>query len=450
MGHLHRVDGPPRFALKAATAVGLSLLFVVVYSGTNWLTSLRTDVGTWRYDWERWIPFLPWMALPYMSIDLFFVGAPFLMRERRDLAVFARRVTLAILVAGLIFLAMPLKLAVERPKLEGAWGAAFGWFFAMDQPYNLCPSLHIALRTLLADVYARSTRGLINAAAQIWFSLVGFSTLFMYQHHVIDVIGGFILAITCFYLVPSLRRREPVAPNRRVGGYYLASACAASALAMLDIPAAGLLFWPAASCLIIALAYFGIGPGVYRKHEGKLLWSTRLVLAPVLLGQRLSLLYYKRQCRPWDVAAPGVWIGRVLTEAEAQDAVAAGVTAVLDLTAEFSETHAFRSCDYLNAPILDLTAPTDDQLDRCLAFLRKRASQGVVYIHCKIGYSRSAVIAAAWLADQGLAETAEECLAQLRAVRPTIVVRPEAETAIRRFIERQRQARKPLHVGRDD
>ncbi len=52
MGHLHRVDGPPRFALKAATAIGLSLLFVLVYSGTNWFTSLRTDVGTWRYDWE--------------------------------------------------------------------------------------------------------------------------------------------------------------------------------------------------------------------------------------------------------------------------------------------------------------------------------------------------------------------------------------------------------------
>ncbi len=134
---------------------------------------------------------------------------------------------LAIVAAGLLFLAMPLKLAVERPKLEGAWGAAFGWFFAMDQPYNLCPSLHIALRTLLADVYARSTRGLINAAAQIWFSLIGFSTLFMYQHHVIDVVGGFILAIACFYLVPSLRRREPVTPNRRVGGYYLAMAAAA-------------------------------------------------------------------------------------------------------------------------------------------------------------------------------------------------------------------------------
>ena len=29
----------------------------------------------------------------------------------------------------------------------------------MDKPYNLCPSLHIALRTILAVTYARHTRG---------------------------------------------------------------------------------------------------------------------------------------------------------------------------------------------------------------------------------------------------------------------------------------------------
>ncbi|HUY87286.1 MAG TPA: dual specificity protein phosphatase family protein [Pirellulales bacterium] len=436
MGHLHGVDGPPRFALKAGASIGLSLLFVLVYSGTNWLTSLRSDVGVWRYEWERWIPFLPWMVLPYMSIDLFFVAAPFLMRERRELVVFAQRVALAILVASAFFLAMPLKLAVERPKLEGWIGLAFGWFFAMDQPYNLFPSLHIALRTLLSDSYARHTRGLVHVSAQLWFSLIGFSTLLTYQHHVVDVLGGFVLAIGCFYLVPLLRHREPVTPNPRVGVYYFAPAATAAGLAAFGSAAWTLLLWPAASCALVAMAYFGVGPGIYRKSGGRLLWSTRLVLAPVLAGQRLSLWHYRRQCRAWDEACPGVWIGRVLGEAEARKAVAAGVTAVLDLTAEFSEAAAFRSCDYLNVPILDLTAPTDEQLDRAVAFIRDRAARGVVYVHCKIGYSRSAAVVAAYLADQALAESAEQCIAQLRAVRPTIVIRAEAEAAIRKYYER--------------
>jgi len=54
----------------ARTSAGLSLLFLAVYGSCNWFTSLRTDVGTWYFEWERRIPFVALMILPYMSIDL--------------------------------------------------------------------------------------------------------------------------------------------------------------------------------------------------------------------------------------------------------------------------------------------------------------------------------------------------------------------------------------------
>ena len=66
MGNLHGFTGTPRgrLMLKAGVAtVLLSLLFMVVYGGTNWLTSLRTDVGTWYYSWEKYIPFVPLMVI---------------------------------------------------------------------------------------------------------------------------------------------------------------------------------------------------------------------------------------------------------------------------------------------------------------------------------------------------------------------------------------------------
>ena len=102
--------------------------------------------------------------------------------------------------------------------------------------------------------------------------------------------------------------------------------------------------------------------------------------------------YYRRQCRAWDEVTPQVWIGRKLSDREAADAVRKGVTAVLDVTAEFSEAAPFLSTRYLNVPILDLTAPTPEQLQRCVAFVSENAARGVVYVHCKIGYSRSAVV----------------------------------------------------------
>ena len=51
MGDVHGVGGPARRALMlraARTAVLLSVLFVVVYGGTNWLTARRpaAEVGT--------------------------------------------------------------------------------------------------------------------------------------------------------------------------------------------------------------------------------------------------------------------------------------------------------------------------------------------------------------------------------------------------------------------
>ena len=87
MGNLFCVAGPakmmtskPSKLIAAMTSAVLSALFVVVYGGCSWITSHRTDVGTWYYAWERYMPFVPLLIIPYMSIDLFFAGGPFLGR----------------------------------------------------------------------------------------------------------------------------------------------------------------------------------------------------------------------------------------------------------------------------------------------------------------------------------------------------------------------------------
>ena len=176
-----------------------------------------------------------------------------------------------------------------------------------------------------------------------------------------------------------------------------------------------------------------VGPRIYRKENGRLPWSARLLLAPCLAGQRVSLWHYRRQCRPWDEAAPGVLIGRQLGDEEAADAARAGVTAVLDLTAEFSEAAPFRGVAYRNVAIMDLTAPTPAQLREAVDFIEANAASGQVYVHCKIGYSRSAAVVGAWLVESGRARSADEAMSMLRARRPSIVIRPEAEAALRAF-----------------
>jgi protein-tyrosine phosphatase len=128
-----------------------------------------------------------------------------------------------------------------------------------------------------------------------------------------------------------------------------------------------------------------------------------------------------------------VLIGRRLSGTEARLAVGAGVTAVLDLTAEFSEAAPFLRLAYCNVPILDLTAPTSEQLAAATAFIAEHARTGVVYVHCKIGYSRSAAVVGAHLLATGQVATVADAEARLRRARPSIVIRPEAMAALRRF-----------------
>jgi protein-tyrosine phosphatase len=109
------------------------------------------------------------------------------------------------------------------------------------------------------------------------------------------------------------------------------------------------------------------------------------------------------------------------------------VSAVIDLTGEFPEAAPFLAIDYRHIPVLDLTAPSTDQLEEAVTFIDQRTENGFVYVHCKIGYSRSAAVAGAYLLAKRRAATVDEAIAHLRTIRPSIVIRPEADAALRKF-----------------
>ncbi|MGZ8899575.1 MAG: dual specificity protein phosphatase family protein [Limisphaerales bacterium] len=421
-----------RLVAPALVSAGLSALFVVVYGGSNWLAGQRVDVATWYYAWERLIPFVPWTVVPYMTIDAFFVASPFLCRGREELRTLAKRTAFGIIVAGAFFVVMPLTLAVERPQPEGWTAPIFAFLHGFDRPFNLFPSLHITLRTILGVHYARHTRGGWRVASNVWFSLIGISTLLTCQHHVVDVAGGFALAALCFYVFREEPAEGVVIPNERVGSYYAIGGAVLVIIALL-VPRALILFWPALGMCLVAAAYFGRAPNVYRKENGRIPLSARMVLGPVLLGQRISCWWYRRRSDRWNKVTRKVWIGAQLNEREAGEARRQGVTAVLDMTAEFSEAQEFLDVRYLNLPVIDLTAPTQEQLRSAAEFIERASEAGIVYVHCKAGYSRSAAAVGAYLLASGKARSVRECLLLLKGARPSIVVRSEILNALEEY-----------------
>jgi membrane-associated phospholipid phosphatase len=262
-------------------------MFLAVYGAGNALADWRTSTATCFFAWELRIPFVAWTIVPYLSIDLFFVVSFFLFDTTEGLATHSRRLALATAVAGASFVLFPLTTAYPRPAIEGWTEPLFAGLWRFDRPHNLAPSLHVAFLAILWPVYARRTRGIARRAVDLWFALVAASTLLTWQHHVIDVATGAALAAVCFFAFPDARP-ERLASGRDSG---IAARYAAGA-ALLLAPAAALggwwwlLAWPALAISVVALAYAAGRPDAFRKVDGRVAWSARVVLAPYTLGAR--------------------------------------------------------------------------------------------------------------------------------------------------------------------
>jgi protein-tyrosine phosphatase len=448
MGNVHRFDRAQNGLTMNDTVVrpvralsvsaGLSLLFIAVYGTTNWLASFRPDVAMFVFSWERSIPFVPFFILPYLSIDLFFISAPFICRSVGELRTFAARVIAAIAVAGVCFVVLPLRCAFPPVTLHGWFGSVFASFLALDRPYNLLPSLHAALGLILFDHYFRRTRGLVRAAIVVWFFLIALSPLLTHQHQVADIVSGTALAGYCFYVFRT--ERGPVnfvTPNFAIGMLYLGAAIPLFAAAAFDPRRWAVLGWIAVSLALVSAAYFGMGPRVFRKRrDGTMPLSSLFAVGPCIFGQFLSLFYYRRKISAYTRITPATIIGRRPNKHEAAELLKSGITAVLDLGAELPEVDALRALNYLWVPILDLTAPTPEQLDLAAQFISAEAERGQVYVHCKIGYSRSAAAIAAYLLFSQRAETVTDAVTMIRQKRPVTAISSATLEALEEFRRR--------------
>lgn len=411
----------------------LGPFFFLSYGFANWWTGRLPHVGSVVFGWERHIPFLPSTILPYMSLDAFYAGSLFLCATRAELDTHAKRLLAASVISVAGFLLFPLQFSFVRPATSGFNGALFGVLMGFDKPYNQAPSLHISLVILVWLVFARHLRGVARWVMHGWFGLIAVSVFTTFQHHFIDGVAGAVVAVVVVYLLPDAPHAwRPVpapadAPRRhRLAAIYLAAAALLLALAAGLGGWAWLLLWPAAALLLVGLAYGRFGTAVFQKQAGQLSWAAGLLLWPYRMGAWWSSRWFTRHQAAAAEVVPGLWLGRAPGRTDRHQLPAA----TLDLTAEFSRPALVPQRSCRSVPLLDLVVPSPAELAQATAALDELCPTGPVLVHCALGYSRAAMVVAAWLLHRGFAATPEAAIARVRAARPQIVLAGRHSTAL--------------------
>jgi membrane-associated phospholipid phosphatase len=182
-----------KFAILVSL-VGI-IWFLIVYGGCNAITAHRDTRVRIHFDWELHIPLIPAMTLCYMSIYALFIAAPFIIRERKEFLRLSFRLNAAILIAGILFLLIPGRLAFPPAQNLGAFEALFRFADQLNLDYNLFPSLHVALSVICTATFVSRALPFTRIALWLWAIAISLSTVLTHQHHVLDVVGGWLLAV---------------------------------------------------------------------------------------------------------------------------------------------------------------------------------------------------------------------------------------------------------------
>ena len=179
--------------------VFMGALFFLLYGAANHFSAITAPHPSFFFQWENKIPFIPGFIVPYMSSDIVFVFAFLLAQTRLELRILAVRVLFIILLSVIIFVLFPLQFSFTKPPIE-----SFNFLFTLleaDKPFNQLPSLHISFSIVFwFSMKQHISNGWVKASLGIWLLLIMLSTLFVYQHHFIDLPTGLVMGCLAVYL----------------------------------------------------------------------------------------------------------------------------------------------------------------------------------------------------------------------------------------------------------
>ena len=131
-----------------------------------------------------------WVVIYFLTFVFWLASAVLLLSES---AAYARRMEqgylIAMLISGIAFLTWPTTMARPVPPDTGLFNILLGLLYQMDDPVNLCPSLHVLITyfCLRAAMGSRTIPKWYLPFSAVFLVLVCLSVLFVKQHVLVDI-----------------------------------------------------------------------------------------------------------------------------------------------------------------------------------------------------------------------------------------------------------------------
>ena len=435
-------DAVPSFKERALWALTVGLFFFLVYGTTNQISALTGPHPAFFFEWEQSIPFIPELIVPYMSSDVFFVVAFAMAPTRNSIQKLGLRCGLAILLSAVFFLLIPLQFKFIRPEVTGWTSFLFDWL-SLDQPYNQFPSLHISLGFITWHLVRSQLRWIWRIPLTLWFLAIVASTVCVYQHHFIDIIGGIAAIIAVYIAIPKKGRGFIplwfVSPRHLHMAFRYLIASALLTIAAFTFENARLpLGWIALSLVLVAVSYtLGFNRFLIKSQRSHSLIAW-VLFGPFLIGSWINWRFWRSRIPLDTEIEPGLWMGARPGRADWKGLEMRKIDSVIDLAPELWATTP-EGITHYHHPLLDIAIPAPETLNEIAIKIEEFRKQGNVYIHCALGMSRSAMAIAAWMIRQGA--SVEEALARLDIIRPERVRKPYINITLELYADHLRKVK---------
>ncbi|MGL4581444.1 MAG: phosphatase PAP2 family protein [Flavobacterium sp.] len=394
----------PTFKQRTTSMILCYIVFITSYMTAQYYAVFSALDWSFILPIDKHIPFIEWMIIPYATSAPFFLLVFYWVDTREQLRVLTKRMLLVTLVAFIGFIALPIQFTLDRPPHTiRIFDVFFDFISAWDTHYNQAPSLHVAYAVIFMTVVGQTTRfsNLTKALLYLWLTLVALSTVFVYQHHSIDVLTAVIVCLFIFFFVPNKENRLYLNIKKGLVYFILASIFILIAFIWFNLFTATIILWISFNLIYIGKAYIQNNVYFIKNKEGEIAWWKYILLFPYLLTY-VILRKLNRRYNPVPFAEmlPQLYIGALLSTEEAKKHLAQHKNIIVyDLSAEMTENTYVRSqATYHFFPLLDIGQANEEYLAQIVQHIittyNARNEDTLIYIHCAMGLSRSMAVSA--------------------------------------------------------